>query len=108
MKKVDTLRVRLSKFMNPVGEKRITQKAVAEMIGYKKADIHRFVNNKLKSYKSDMIDKLWELVESETEPDQEDEKIWKKFAEIYHEQLKECYKQIVKLEAQLEMNKDSE
>jgi hypothetical protein len=55
-----------------------------------------------------MIDKLWELVESETEPDQEDEKIWKKFAEIYQEQLKECYKQIVKLEAQLEMNKDSE
>jgi len=34
-----------------------------------------------------MIDKLWELVESETEPDQEDEKIWKKFAEIYQEQL---------------------
>ena len=108
MEKIHTLRVRLSKFMNPVGEKRITQKAVAQMIGYKKADIHRFVNNTLQSYTSDMIDKLWELVESETEPDQEDEKIWKKFAEIYQEQLKECYKQIVKLEAQLEMNKDSE
>lgn len=108
MEKIHTLRVRLSKFMNPVGEKRITQKAVAEMIGYKKADIHRFVNNTLQSYKSDMIDKLWELVESETEPDQEDEKIWKKLAEIYQEALQECYKRIGKLEAQLEMNKDSE
>jgi hypothetical protein len=108
MKKVDTLRMRLSKFMNPVGEKRITQKAVAQMIGYKKVDIHRFVNNTLKSYKSDMIDKLWELVESETEPDQEDEKIWKKLAEIYQKELIESYKRIGKLEAQLEMNKDSE
>lgn len=108
MEKIHTLRVRLSKFMNPVGEKRITQKAVAQMIGYKKADIHRFVNNTLMSYKSDMIDKLWELVESETEPDQEDEKIWKKLAEIYQEALQECYKRIGKLEAQLEMNKDSE
>ncbi len=98
----------MSKFMNPVGEKRITQKAVAQMIGYQDMDIHRFVNNKLKSYKSDMTDKLWELVESETEPYQEDEKIWKKFAEIYQEQLKECYKRIFKLEAQLELNKDSE
>ena len=98
----------MSKKMNPVGEKRITQKAVAQMIGYKKVDIHRFVNNTLKSYKSDMIDKLWELVESETEPDQEDEKIWKKLAEIYQEQLKECFKQIGRLEAHLEMNKDSE
>jgi hypothetical protein len=108
MKKVDTLRMRLSKFMNPVGEKRITQKAVAQMIGYKKVDIHRFVNNTLKSYKSDMIDILWELVESETEPDQGDEKIWKKLAEIYQNELKECYTRIGKLEAQLEMNKDSE
>ena len=98
----------MSKFMNPVGEKRITQKAVAQMIGYKKVDIHRFVNNALKSYKSDMIDKLWELVESETEPDQEDEKIWKKLAEIYQEELKESYKRIGKLEAQLAMKKDSE
>ena len=98
----------MSKFMNPVGEKRITQKAVAQMIGYKKADIHRFVNNTLMSYKSDMIDKLWELVESQTGPDQEEEKIWKKLAEIYQEELKECYKRIGKLEAQLEMNKDSE
>jgi len=71
----------LSKFMNPVGEKRITQKIVAEMIGYKMVDIHRFINNTLKSYKSDMIDKLWELIASETEPDQEDEKIWQKLAE---------------------------
>ena len=55
-----------------------------------------------------MIDKLWELVESETEPDQEDEKIWKKLAEIYQEALQDCYKRIGKLEAQLEMNKDSE
>ena len=55
-----------------------------------------------------MIDKLWELVESETEPDQEDEKIWKKLAEMYQEALQECYKRIGKLEAQLEMNKDSE
>jgi len=108
MEKIQTLRVRLSKFMNPVGEKRITQKVVAEMIGYKQVDIHRFVNDTLKSYKSDMIDKLWELVESETEPDQEDEKIWKKLAEIYQGELKECYKRIGKLEAQLRMNKDSE
>ena len=100
--------MRLSKFMNPVGEKRITQKVVAEMIGYKQVDIHRFVNDTLQSYKSDMIDKLWELVESETEPDQEDEKIWKKLAEIYQKELIECYKRIGKLEAQLEMNKDSE
>ena len=107
MEKIHTLRVRLSKFMNPVGEKRITQKAVAEMIGYKKVDIHRFVNNTLKSYKSDMIDKLWELVESETEPGQEHEKIWKKLAEIYQGELKECYKRIGKLEAQLAMKKDS-
>jgi hypothetical protein len=55
-----------------------------------------------------MIDKLWELVESETEPDQEDEKIWKKLAEIYQKELIACYKRIGKLEAQLEMNKDSE
>ena len=55
-----------------------------------------------------MIDKLWELVESETEPDQEDEKIWKKLAEIYQKELIESYKRIGKLEAQLEMNKDSE
>ena len=108
MKKVETLRMRLSKFMTPVGEKRITQKAVAEMIGYKPVDIHRFVNNTLKSYKSDMIDKLWELVESETEPDQGDEKIWKKLAEIYQKELIACYKRIGKLEAQLEMKKDSE
>jgi len=109
MKKIHTLRVRLSKFMNPVGEKRITQKAVAQMIGYQDMDIHRFVNNKLKSYKSDMTDKLWELVEAETGPDQEDEeKIWKKLAEKYHEELKECYERIGNLEAQLEMNKDSE
>ena len=100
--------MRLSKFMNPVGEKRITQKAVAEMIGYKKVDIHRFVNDTLKSYKSDMIDKLWELVASGTEPDQEDEKIWKKLAEIYQNKLIECYKRIGKLEAQLAMKKDSE
>ena len=108
MKTIDALRIRLSKFMNPVGEKRITQKAVGKMIGYKQVDIHRFVNNTLKSYKSDMIDKLWELIESETEPDQEDEKIWKKLAEIYQGELKECYKRIGKLEAQLRMNKDSE
>ena len=94
--------------MNIVGEKRITQKAVAQMIGYKKVDIHRFVNNTLKSYKSDMIDELWELVEAETEADQEDEKIWKKLAEIYQNKLIECYKRIGKLEAQLEMNEDSE
>ena len=68
MEKIHTLRVRLSKFMNPVGEKRITQKAVAQMIGYKKVDIHRFVNNTLKSYKSDMIDKLWELVDIADSP----------------------------------------
>ena len=98
----------MSKFMNPVGEKRITQKVVAEMIGYKQVDIHRFVNNTLKSYKSDMIDKLWELVESETKPDQEDEKIWKKLAEIYQGELIACYKQIRRLEIQLEMNNDSE
>ena len=55
-----------------------------------------------------MIDKLWELVESETEPDQEDERIWKKLAKIYQEELIECYKRIGKLEAQLEMKKDSE
>ena len=108
MEKIHTLRVRLSKFMNPVGEKRITQKAVAEMIGYKKVDIHRFVNDTLKSYKSDMIDKLWELVESETEPGQEHEKIWKKLAELYQKELIESYKQIRKFEAQLEMNNDSE
>ena len=108
MEKIHTLRVRLSKFMNPVGEKRITQKAVAEMIGYKMVDIHRFINNTLKSYKSDMIDKLWELVASGTEPDQEDEKIWKKLAELYQKELIESYKQIRKLEAQLEMNNDSE
>jgi hypothetical protein len=108
MKKVDTLRMRLSKFMNPVGEKRITQKAVAQMIGYKTVDIHRFINNTLRSYNSDMIDKLWELVASGTEPDQEDEKIWKKLAEIYQKELIESYKRIGKLEAQLEMNKDSE
>jgi alkylated DNA nucleotide flippase Atl1 len=107
MEKIHTLRVRLSKFMNPVGEKRITQKAVAEMIGYKQVDIHRFVNNTLKSYKSDMIDKLWELVESETKPDQEDEKIWKTLAEIYQKELIACYKRIGKLEAQLAMKKDS-
>ena len=108
MEKIQTLRVGLSKFMNPVGEKRIPQTVVAQMIGYKKVDIHRFVNNTLKSYKSDMIDKLWELVESETEPDQEDERIWKKLAKIYQEELIECYKRIGKLEAQLEMKKDSE
>ena len=108
MEKFHTLRVRLSKFMNPVGEKRITQKAVAEMIGYKQVDIHRFINNTLKSYKPDMIDKLWELVLSETEPGQEDEKIWKKLAELYQKELIESYKQIRRLEAQLEMNKDSE
>lgn len=100
--------MRLSKYMNIVGEKRITQKAVAQMIGYKKVDIHRFVNNTLKSYKSDMIDELWELVEAETEADQEDEKIWKKLAEIYQNELIEYYKRIGKLEAQLEMNNDSE
>ena len=100
--------MRLSKYMNIVGEKRITQKAVAQMIGYKKVDIHRFVNNTLKSYKSDMIDELWELVEAETEADQEDEKIWKKLAEIYQNKLIKCYKHIRKLEAQLEMNNDSE
>lgn len=100
--------MRLSKYMNIVGEKRITQKAVAQMIGYKKVDIRRFVNNTLKSYKSDMIDKLWELVEAETEADQEDEKIWKKLAEIYQNELIEYYKRIGKLEAQLEMNNDSE
>ena len=98
----------MSKFMNPVGEKRITQKAVAEMIGYKQVDIHRFINNTLKSYKSDMIDKLWELVASGTEPDQEDEKTWKKLAEIYQKELIESYKRIRRLEAQLEMNNDSE
>ena len=108
MEKIHTLRVRLSKFMTPVGEKRIIQKAVAQMIGYKKVDIHRFANNTLKSYKSDMIDKLWELVASGTEPDQEDEKIWKKLAEIYQKELIESYKRIRKLEAQLEMNKDPE
>ena len=98
----------MSKKMNLVGEKRITQKAVAQMIGYLPVDIHRFVNNTLKSYKSDMIDELWELVEAETEADQEDEKIWKKLAEIYQNKLIECYKRIGKLEAQLVMNKDSE
>ena len=100
--------MRLSKYMNPVGENRITQNAVAQMIGYKKVDIHRFVNNTVKSYKPDMIDKLWELVLSETEADQEDEKIWKKLAELYQKELIESYKRIRRLEAQLEMNNDSE
>ena len=49
-----------------------------------------------------------ELVLSETEPGQEDEKIWKKLAELYQKELIESYKQIRRLEAQLEMNKDSE